>query len=477
MRLALCALLGAAALESVIFDDSLTLLQLSAQLRKPEIPAVLPANVKDKLEEANSQHLFAGNTSLAFDATAAIFSERGYASVARIHSDAKMKAYIRLIAAHEGLSMRSPEELDRMVPYYSGTCAKQNYAALLSELRRATQNQKCKPAWAEQRQRPEVPLNLLQMRSSTAKESEPLFDDYDWQWMNEFQAAMATFHDAIEDFAGDASTHRPHEETDMDSTSVSFQTQDGRLTSSELRSQQLQQQNLLHAQVDAGVHSLQGSTPKAEATNHLVQQKTDTDLDAQFANLLKAHQSLVPTLSKAVKESYRAQRAPLVTTEQQTGRQRSGDSPAKGRDFVVPKHSTTASASAEKEQEPVVPQQKDMQSPNAGLASRAREILNSQRKNAERAGKVSHVGSTASLDEIGYHDVANTRDSLEMAVFALRALEREHLRLLRPEAFEYMMSYHSGECATQSYAALIAEFHRGVYRPKACGGVWIELDE
>jgi hypothetical protein len=481
MRLAVCALLGAAAREPSTFEDSLALLQLGAQLRKPEVPAVLPASVKDKLEDANSQHLFAGNSSLAFDATAAIFSERGYASVARIHSDAKMKAYIRLIAAHEGLAMRSPEELDRMVPYYSGTCAKQNYAALLSELRRATKNQKCKPSWADQRQRPEVPLNLLQMSSSTAKESQPMFDDYDWQWMSNFQAAMASFNDAIQDFAEEASTHGRHEETEADFMSASSQPFDDRSSHYyEFRKQQPLEHNLLHKQEDADVHSSQGLTPEAQATDHLVHRKMDTDLDTQFANLLKAHHSFEPTRSGelAVKESYRAQRAPLATTAERTVRQRSGDNPSKKEiDFVGPEQRTTASASVEKEHSPVVPRQQVTESVNNGLASRAREMLKSQRKSEQRAGMSSHVGSVASLDEIGYHEVASTRDSLEMAMFALRALEREHLRLLSPEAFEYTISYHSGECATQSYAALIAEFHRGVYRPKACGGVWIELDD
>jgi hypothetical protein len=106
----------------------------------------------------------------------------------------------------------------------------------------------------------------------------------------------------------------------------------------------------------------------------------------------------------------------------------------------------------------------------SSMAARGKHLMFADRSGAGKH----HIGSVASLDELGYSQVALLQDSLEMAIFANRVMESEHLELAKPQPFDYMIRYHSGECAVQNFQALLAELHRGVHRPAGCGGPWVQ---
>lgn len=86
-----------------------------------------------------------------------------------------------------------------------------------------------------------------------------------------------------------------------------------------------------------------------------------------------------------------------------------------------------------------------------------------------------HVGFFAALDNMGYQVVAATKNKREMEFFAHRVLEKEKLRVTNEGAFQGMLRFYDGVCATQSYENLVAEFHRVLKQPKSCfGGPWVE---
>lgn len=83
-------------------------------------------------------------------------------------------------------------------------------------------------------------------------------------------------------------------------------------------------------------------------------------------------------------------------------------------------------------------------------------------------------GTSIELSERGYAALAATKSQEEMMVFVHRVLKKEGLFVTSERHLQEMVSYYSGQCATQSYAALIAELRRGTEsRTGDCGSSWV----
>lgn len=88
-------------------------------------------------------------------------------------------------------------------------------------------------------------------------------------------------------------------------------------------------------------------------------------------------------------------------------------------------------------------------------------------------GWVKFGADVASISETGYRAVALMRDVDAMTTFIKRVLEREKLRVMQPELLQYLVSFHNGQCGSQSLGALIAELHSIPRADPKCGGGWI----
>jgi len=90
--------------------------------------------------------------------------------------------------------------------------------------------------------------------------------------------------------------------------------------------------------------------------------------------------------------------------------------------------------------------------------------------NAVEADSI-HSEQEITLDQTGYEQLAQNGNSTAMALFARRVADREGLKVTNAKPLAGMSRYYSGECATQSFEALVSELHRVVGRKNGrCGG-------
>jgi len=68
-------------------------------------------------------------------------------------------------------------------------------------------------------------------------------------------------------------------------------------------------------------------------------------------------------------------------------------------------------------------------------------------------------GAFAPLNEEGYQAVAAKHDNQEMATFIERVMRRDGLKVNDTDGLAGFIPYYSGECATQSFEALVADIH------------------
>jgi len=81
----------------------------------------------------------------------ASLSEAGYSSVAGLQSQEAMQAFAEKLVEEDGLKVKDAGMLKRIMPYYSGECAKQSMKALRTELHEATAPHGCHAAWVEKK--------------------------------------------------------------------------------------------------------------------------------------------------------------------------------------------------------------------------------------------------------------------------------------------------------------------------------------
>lgn len=73
--------------------------------------------------------------------------------------------------------------------------------------------------------------------------------------------------------------------------------------------------------------------------------------------------------------------------------------------------------------------------------------------------EVTSEGAFAPLNEEGYQAVAAKHDNQEMATFIERVMRRDGLKVNNTDGLAGFIPYYSGECATQSFEALVADIH------------------
>jgi len=72
---------------------------------------------------------------------------------------------------------------------------------------------------------------------------------------------------------------------------------------------------------------------------------------------------------------------------------------------------------------------------------------------------VAMEGAQAPLNEEGYQGVAAKHDNKEMSIFIERLMRRDGLRVNNTDGLAGFVPYFSGECATQSFEALLDDIH------------------
>ena len=82
--------------------------------------------------------------------------------------------------------------------------------------------------------------------------------------------------------------------------------------------------------------------------------------------------------------------------------------------------------------------------------------------------------STVELTQSGYVAIARLRDGEAMAVFIHRVLDKENLVVIDEGRLRGMVPFYDGECATQSYEALVQELRKGRNQGK-CSHPWLQL--
>lgn len=85
------------------------------------------------------------------------------------------------------------------------------------------------------------------------------------------------------------------------------------------------------------------------------------------------------------------------------------------------------------------------------------------------------LGRTADLDEEGYRSVAAAQRNDAMRAFVLRAAASEGLTITGEESLMSMVPFYSGVCARQSYKTLTKELNLAVVKPTECGGPWVKV--
>merc|ERR1712222_288167 len=79
---------------------------------------------------------------------------------------------------------------------------------------------------------------------------------------------------------------------------------------------------------------------------------------------------------------------------------------------------------------------------------------------------------TAALSEAGYQSVAALHDGSQMRDYVRRVADSLELDIIDQGHLSGMVMYYSGECASQSFAALVKDLHRGLTSHK-CQAQWL----
>jgi len=86
---------------------------------------------------------------------------------------------------------------------------------------------------------------------------------------------------------------------------------------------------------------------------------------------------------------------------------------------------------------------------------------------------IQDAADSAALSEAGYSAVAALTNRELMRAYVRRVAKDEGLRISNEGALSGALAYYSGECSTQSYAALVRELYRGTETAK-CKQAWVE---
>jgi len=94
--------------------------------------------------------------------------------------------------------------------------------------------------------------------------------------------------------------------------------------------------------------------------------------------------------------------------------------------------------------------------------------------NAVEADSI-HSEQEITLDQTGYEQLAQNGNTTAMVLFARRVADHEGLKVTNAKPLAGMSRYYSGECATQSFEALVSELHRiaGRKNGRCGGGPWL----
>jgi len=77
------------------------------------------------------------------------------------------------------------------------------------------------------------------------------------------------------------------------------------------------------------------------------------------------------------------------------------------------------------------------------------------------------------FSEAGYNAIASTGNRTQLAFFVTHLLTRHSMKIKDEDHLNGMLRFYDGECAKQSYKALVAELRRGL-RPRGCFNAFIE---
>lgn len=83
------------------------------------------------------------------------------------------------------------------------------------------------------------------------------------------------------------------------------------------------------------------------------------------------------------------------------------------------------------------------------------------------------AAASAALSEDGFQAVAALGHRELMRAYVRRVAKEEGLRITNEGALSGVLPYYTGECAKQSYSAIVRELHRGTEKAK-CKDAWVE---
>merc|ERR1711879_905376 len=102
--------------------------------------SVLPLESKDRVISLLDSPKKSGK------AKSVSLNEAGYKTIANLHSEREMAAFVTRVAEELGYEIKSESKLNGVVPYYSGKKATQSFKALKSELAHTSTERK---GWAK----------------------------------------------------------------------------------------------------------------------------------------------------------------------------------------------------------------------------------------------------------------------------------------------------------------------------------------